>query len=287
MAAAAKRLDTNVEGSFYVTSACIDCDQCRQIAPDSFTEVAGYSAVTKQPAGEEEERKALHALLACPTGAIQSENKEGLARAVGDFPLLVTEQIYYCGFTSRKSYGASSYLIVHPDGNWLVDAPRWTPQLAKAFERMGGVKYIFLTHVDDVAEADKYAEAFGAERFIHTLEKSAQPDAEHVIEGRENINWHPDFTFIMAPGHTKGHMLLLYRGKYLFTGDHLDWDRVNAQLDADRNYCWYSWSEQTKSMEQLSRESFEWVLPGHGTRIYLPEDEMRKALRKLVERMKG
>lgn len=39
------KLETNVEGSFFVTSACIDCDQCRQLAPETFSEVSGYSAV--------------------------------------------------------------------------------------------------------------------------------------------------------------------------------------------------------------------------------------------------
>ncbi len=285
--ATGKRLDTNVEGSFYVTTACIDCDQCRQIAPDTFSEIGRYSAVSKQPAQEGEEMKAFYALLACPTGAIKSGKIKGLGQAALDFPLPVVDHIFYCGFTSRDSYGASSYFIVHSEGNWLVDAPRWTPHLVKAFKKMGGVKYIFLTHQDDVADAEKYAEAFQAERFIHAWEKSAQPNAEHVIEGVESIPWHLDFSFIMAPGHTKGHMLLLYRNKYLFTGDHLAWDRKEAQLTAYRDYCWYSWTEQTKSMERLARESFEWILPGHGTRIHLPEHEMKEAMQKLVERMKG
>ncbi|HYM37872.1 MAG TPA: ferredoxin, partial [Nitrospiraceae bacterium] len=36
MANVEKRLSTNVAGSFYVDSTCINCDTCRQLAPKSF-----------------------------------------------------------------------------------------------------------------------------------------------------------------------------------------------------------------------------------------------------------
>ncbi|WP_205628737.1 hypothetical protein, partial [Acinetobacter baumannii] len=74
---------------------------------------------TCQPKDHEEKRRAFHALLACPTGAIGSEDKEGMKAAMEEFPLHITDQIYYCGYTSRKSFGGSSYFLVHPDGNWL------------------------------------------------------------------------------------------------------------------------------------------------------------------------
>lgn len=281
------KLPSNVKGNFYVTNACINCDQCRQIAPRTFSEVGDFSAVTQQPVGNEEERKALYALLSCPTGAIKGKSAEGLEEAIGDFPLQMDDQIYYCGFTSHKSWGASSYFISHPDGNWLVDSPRWAPPLVKRLEEMGGVKYIFLTHQDDVADARKYAEKFHAERFVHTQEKQAQPGAEHLLEGTGHIQWHPDFRFIMVPGHTRGHMVLLYKNKYLFTGDHLAWDREFQELVAFKSHCWYSWSEQTTSMERLLNESFEWILPGHGDRVALPQADMNIAMRKLVQSMKS
>lgn len=39
---------------------------------------------------------------------------------------------------------------------------------------MGGAKYIFLTHRDDVAEHAKWAKALSAERILHT--KETNPD---------------------------------------------------------------------------------------------------------------
>ncbi|WP_248928309.1 MBL fold metallo-hydrolase [Paenibacillus hamazuiensis] len=282
-----RRLSTNVPGDFYVNSACIDCDTCRQLAPGSFSEIGGYSAVTRQPESEDEVRRAFQALLACPTAAIGSERKEGLAAAMDDFPLRLHENVYYCGFTSAKSFGGSSYFIQRPEGNWLIDAPRWIPALVRKFEEMGGIDTIFLTHRDDIADAAQYAERFGAKRIIHEAERSAQPDAEHFVQGTDPIDWDGDFRIVPVPGHTKGHIVLLYRETYLFTGDHLAWDRHTQELEAFDDYCWYSWPEQTASMERLAGESFEWVLPGHGERVRLPRSEMAAAMERLVRRMKG
>lgn len=281
-----RRLDTNVPGSMYVTSACIDCDTCRQLAPSVFDEAQGYSAVVRQPEGNVEQRLALHALLACPTAAIVTEDKDGVAEAVAEFPLLLEEDVYYCGYTSPKSFGGSSYLVTRPGGNWLIDAPRFVPALVRRFEEMGGIDTIFLTHRDDVADAGRYAERFGAKRIIHALELSAQPDAEHVIDGVDDIQWDDEMKIIVVPGHTQGSMVLLYKNRFLFTGDHLAWDRQHSKLEAFDDYCWYSWDEQKRSMDRLAAESFEWVIPGHGERKKLPAEEMKLAMRQLVDEMK-
>lgn len=53
-------------------------------------------------------------------------------------------------------------------------------------------------------------------------------------------------TIIPTPGHTKGHMVLLYKNHF----------------------------------------TFSWIFPGHGQRIHLNEDEMHKQMLDLVARMK-
>jgi glyoxylase-like metal-dependent hydrolase (beta-lactamase superfamily II) len=73
--------------------------------------------------------------------------------------------------------------------------------------------------------------------------------------------------------------------RYLFTGDHLDWDRDTQQLSAFKDYCWYSWPQQAESMRRLADYSFEWVLPGHGQRVHLPAAEMREQVLRLAESM--
>lgn len=51
--------------------------------------------------------------------------------------------------------------------------------------------------------------------------------------------------------------------------------------------CWYSWEEQTRSMERLLAYDFEWVLPGHGRRFRAASaGTIRAALVRLLERMR-
>jgi glyoxylase-like metal-dependent hydrolase (beta-lactamase superfamily II) len=80
-------------------------------------------------------------------------------------------------------------------------------------------------------------------------------------------------------------MVLLYANRYLFTGDHLAWDRDKQRLTAFRDYCWHSWRQQKESLEKLLAYEFEWVLPGHGQRVHLPAAQMRQQLAELVERV--
>ncbi len=62
----------NVEGKFYVDEQCIDCDLCRETAPDNFEreEDEGYSYVYKQPENDEELALCMEALEGCPVEAI-------------------------------------------------------------------------------------------------------------------------------------------------------------------------------------------------------------------------
>ena len=69
-------------------------------------------------------------------------------------------------------------------------------------------------------------------------------------------------------------MCLLLDNRFLFTGDHLWWSRALHSLNAGRDVCWHSWEEQTRSMGLLAGFTFEWVLPGHGERVFLPREEM-------------
>src|SRR5215467_15759766 len=182
MADPKKRLPENVEGDFFVDASCINCDTCRQLAPGVFTEVGDFSIVSTQPRNVEETRQALRALVSCPTGSIGTKNKNGIKEVMADFPLPLEDEVFYCGFNSQKSFGGNSYFIQHPDGNWLIDSPKFLPILVQRFREMGGIRFIFLTHRDDVAEAARFAREFSSQRIIHRRDLFAQPEAEIVVE---------------------------------------------------------------------------------------------------------
>jgi ferredoxin len=72
MADVANRYPENVPGKYYVDNQCIDCDLCRETAPDNFkrNDDGGYSFVYKQPASPEEEARCKEAKEGCPVEAI-------------------------------------------------------------------------------------------------------------------------------------------------------------------------------------------------------------------------
>jgi glyoxylase-like metal-dependent hydrolase (beta-lactamase superfamily II)/ferredoxin len=287
MAKLSKRVPEDAAGDFFVDTTCIDCDTCRQLAGTVFAEGDGHAFVRSQPHTLDERRQALHALVCCPTGSIGSQGDDRPSAVMGDFPLPLDGPVSYCGFNSPKSYGGNSYYVRHKGGNWLIDSPKFLPRLVRRFEELGGIAHVFLTHSDDVADARLYAERFHSTRHIHRAELHSQPDAEHVLDGDEPIVLAPAFIAIPTPGHTEGHCVLLFEDRFLFTGDHLAWDRHEGQLEAFQDYCWFSWPRQVESMARLARHSFEWVLPGHGQRVRLPREEMGRQMEALVARMRS
>jgi ferredoxin len=287
MAHLTQRRTENIDGDFYVDRTCIDCDTCRWMAPTVFTSVGEMSAVYHQPDSLQERLQALQALLSCPTGSIGTISKpDDIRQAHASLPILIADNVYHCGYHSEKSYAAASYLIQHPDGNILVDSPRFTPPLVKQIEAMGGVKYMYLTHRDDVADHQKFHEHFGCDRILHRDDITTDTrSVERQLVGTEPSELTPDALIIPVPGHSKGHTVLLYNNKFLFTGDHLAFRRQIGHLGAFRDFCWYSWPEQVNSMHRLAKYDFEWVLPGHGRRYHADVETMRSQMQQCLDWM--
>jgi len=285
MASLAQRYPDNAPGDFYVDRTCIDCDACRRIAPVVFGEAEDHSYVARQPASDSERHRAFMALVACPTGSIGTASRRDARPAIAAFPEPVAENVSFCGFTSKDSFGAWSYFIERPGGNVLVDSPKAVPRLIRHFEERGGVETMFLTHRDDVADHAAFARRFGCNRVLHERDVTRDTrEVERKLSGDAPTRLAGDLLAIPTPGHTRGHAVLLYRDKFLFTGDHLAWSSRRRALIAFRDACWYSWEEQTRSMERLLDFTFEWVLPGHGA---WHKAESAAAMRYELERCVG
>ncbi len=78
MAERTKKVADSVPGTFYVDRECIDCDLCRETAPENFqrNEDEGYSYVYKQPESDEERVLCKEALESCPVEAIGDDGTE-------------------------------------------------------------------------------------------------------------------------------------------------------------------------------------------------------------------
>jgi glyoxylase-like metal-dependent hydrolase (beta-lactamase superfamily II) len=287
MASIAERLPDNVPGDVFVDRTCIDCGTCRNVAPSVFAEADDHSYVYAQPADAATALRARMALVACPTGSIGTVTRADLRDAIAAFPEEVLPGVFFCGFTSRDSYGASSWLVRRPDGNVLVDSPRAAAPLLARIEALGGVRWMFLTHRDDVADHAAFARRFDCVRILHAADRTVATAAvEQFIEGDEPVPLAPDLTVLPLPGHTRGSMGLLYRDEVLFSGDHL-WGRPDGTLGAGRGVCWYDWRTQIRSMERLRAVRFGHVLPGHGGPWHGGAAAKDPALDALIERMRA
>ncbi len=122
---------------------------------------------------------------------------------------------------------------------------------------------------------DYAPKTFGADRVIHEFERAAQPDAEIILDGEGDHDVGSARIFF-TPGHTKGHMVLLWRGKYLYVGDHF----------ASRAFCWHSWGAQIESTGKLEvLTGVKWVFPGHGKWFQIPPGGFPKVIRQRVRKM--
>lgn len=252
-----------------------------------------------------------------PSASIHTEDKApaSLQAAAASFPIPIPcvdapaaggPPALFLGLTSSKSFGASSYLLLRPHGNIMVDTPRFDSRLARRLrDEHGGVAFIFLTHRDDVGDHAEWAAALGAPRILHEKECNAQQgtDAvEHKLAG--DGPWRlprgapsDDVTLILQRGHTEACVCLHHApSATLFTGDvlfastpGLGGGGDGEGLAATRDFCWFSFDEQIASLAALAADDspypFRHVVPGHGRPgSFASVADARAALRALVAR---
>ena len=269
---------------FRINSRCISCGTCWQFDPQHFANGGDAAVVCQQPRELPALQRALLALKACPVAAIEASAEQRLQRPDDGFPVPVTRhrhgEVFYCGWASKRSFGACSWLIRRPDGNVMVDVPRWSAPLARRIEALGGLATIVLTHRDDVADHARWARAFGAERWIHGADAEAAPEAERHMEGAAPRLIGDGLRLIPTPGHTAGSMCLQLgeQRAVLFSGDHLWWNRELQVVVASERYCWWDFEQQIQSVRTLLPLDVAWLLPGHGHRHAFAVGEWQRAL---------
>lgn len=278
MAHPARAVAANAAGDLFVDDRCIACDQCRQIAPETFGGGEDdTSFVARQPRDGAARRRALMALVSCPVAAIGSRGKEGVAEAAASLPEEVAPGVYRCGWAAESSFGASSWLLRRPGGNVLVDSPRFSRPLLARLLDLGGARLMFLTHRDDVADHRRWREALGCERVLHARDVGhGTREVERQPSGVEPVVLAEGLVLVPVPGHTAGSAALVAGEEHLFTGDHL-WGDGDDRLGASRSVCWHDWGEQTRSMERLAALRFRRVWPGHGRPWSAPTVEAAQA----------
>ncbi|WP_437590979.1 MBL fold metallo-hydrolase [Sorangium sp. So ce1000] len=260
-------------------------------------EEGAFTGILRQPRSRADLEAARSAVAACPVNALRLRSSPSRARpgTLGApflaWPRRIEDDVWALGHPARESAGATAYFIERPGGGVLVDLPSPTDAIVRFLEEHGGVRWIFLTHRDHAAHHAEFAARFpgcrrvlgaadvcsrGAGRWAITSDVEIQlgdraepmtlegaPLADAELAGAE-------LAVLSQPGHTAGSMCLLYRGRFLFSGDHLAYSRRIGQIMAFRLQCWNDWERQIRSVRRLSALAgaghlrFAWLLPGHG-----------------------
>jgi hypothetical protein len=132
------------------------------------------------------------------------KNSHTLTAAKAAFPNLIDGQVYHCGYHAASSFGAASYLIRRPQGNVLIDSPRFTTPLVRRLEELGGVRLMVLSHCDDVADHRRFRAHFGCERVMHRDDvEVGTADVDIQIAGRDVVALDEELLFIPVPGHIR------------------------------------------------------------------------------------
>jgi ferredoxin len=75
MADKTNRYEDNAPGAWYVDTACIDCDLCREYAPLTFaaSDDRDHHRIIRQPVTSDELKAAEDARIGCPVDAIGND----------------------------------------------------------------------------------------------------------------------------------------------------------------------------------------------------------------------
>ena len=263
---------SNVAGPWFVDTRCIRCDSARNWAPGLIgMDADGRSFVASQPIGEAQEAAMWRAAAACPTKSIGSRDHP--REPAGVFPYQLTSGVFALGNNALSSFAAHSFLVVRADGNLMIDSPRFNRALAASVDDLGGVAHVLLSHRDDVADADRWAERYNARVWIGEADADAAPFATDLT-GNDGVTViSPGVVSIPAPGHTKGHVVYHINDNFLFTGDTLHWNHRRGELDVFPKQTFFSWLVLADTMDLLATLTVEWVFAGHGMWRWVGTDE--------------
>jgi glyoxylase-like metal-dependent hydrolase (beta-lactamase superfamily II) len=152
--------------------------------------------------------------------------------------------------------------------------------------RLRDIKHILLTHydLDHIGNAAKLEELTGASLWASDLDRlcilgeTDRPGFKKFlpyvmpVKKPVSINAYPengklnDITVIPTPGHTPGHVCLLYED-ILFAGDLIE-NKRGSIIPYPSFWNWDS-SLLQDSIKDLSNYAFRWICPAHGDPILL------------------
>ncbi len=182
---------------------------------------------------------------------------------------------------NRQTLGGTAYFIETTAGNVLVDCPPWT-LATQQFLGDRGVRWLFLTHRNAMAQVKTLQAALGCEVVVQEQEAYLLPELETQTFHRE-AEIAPGLTAIWTPGYSPGSACLHWAsqdGGVLFTGRHLLPTRQGG-ITPLRTSKTFHWPRQLKSVtalgDRFTTETLNYLCPGASIGFLRGEHKLAKA----------
>ena len=183
-------------------------------------------------------------------------------------PKLILDNIFAFP-PNRDTLGGTSYLLVHPQGNILVDSPSWHEENKQFCLDNGGVRYLFLTQRDGISKSIKQIKQdLQCDLIIQEQEAYLLPHLS-PITFEKNYLLYDDCELIWTSGYSPASSCLYYFafGGVLFSGRHLLPIKEGiAPLKLKKTF---HWRRQLRSVQFLvdrfSDDTLNYICPGANT----------------------
>jgi glyoxylase-like metal-dependent hydrolase (beta-lactamase superfamily II) len=171
---------------------------------------------------------------------------------------------------NRETLGGTSYTILTPTGNILIDSPAWNDVNRQFIVDRGGIKWLVITHRGGIGQATTIATELGCQVIIQEQEAYLLPELK-VTTFRDKFNLNDSIHVIWTPGHSPGSSCLYYAGSggVLFTGRHLLPNHLGAAMPL-RTSKTFHWGRQLRSVDAIwqqfpARQPLNHICPGANT----------------------
>ena len=172
---------------------------------------------------------------------------------------------------NKDTLGGTAYLLIHPQGNILIDCPGWQEANQEFCQGKGGVKYLFLTNRDGISkQVRQIKNDLQCDLIIQEQESYLLPNLQPLIF-EQNYSLYDDCELIWTCGYSPASACLYYRHDnqgLLFSGRHL-LPISQTQITPLRLKKTFHWRRQLKStqllIDRFSADSLHYILPGANT----------------------
>lgn len=170
---------------------------------------------------------------------------------------------------NRDTLGATAYLIVENQTNFLIDCPAWDQENQQFLQDQGGVSWLIITHRAGIGKVKEIQAAFGCQVLIQEQEAYLLPDLK-VMTFEQEFNLTPQIQVIWTPGHSPGSSCVysIAQGGILFSGRHLLPNQQGLPVPL-RTSKTFHWRRQLRSVallrDRFSPNTLNYLCPGANT----------------------